>query len=99
MMLKYASMTLRSDREIVNLAVQINAFELRYASQELRGDRAVVELAFQSDPRALPLADEALQRDHVFMLPLIEQQPHLWTHLCDFVRNHDRDLALTAAKR
>lgn len=47
--LRFASERLRSDREVVQRAIQLNAHSILHASAELQSDREVVLAAIQSD--------------------------------------------------
>ena len=60
---KYASEDLKSDREFVLKAVNINGSVLEYASPELKADKEVVLVAVKNNERACKYASGGLQSD------------------------------------
>jgi len=93
--LKYVSKKVRSDRRIVNIAVQQCGLNLQYASVELRSDPNIVALAVKQVPSAAQYATDMLQADHKFMMTLIKESPSAFEWLSCSCRA-DPSLALAA---
>ena len=61
--LKFASSSIRSDRDIVMEAVKKDGGALKYASETLRNDRAIVMEAVKKSSSVLQFASETLRDD------------------------------------
>jgi hypothetical protein len=68
--LKFASDTLKADKEVVLHAVRNNGLALEFASETLRGDKEVVKAAFVSTGLSLQFADITLRKDEQFFIHL-----------------------------
>lgn len=72
--LKYASVELRQDKEVVLTAVQRYGYALQHASEQLQGDKDVVMLAVMQNGEALQFASEALQGDKDVVLEAVAEK-------------------------
>lgn len=68
MVLRYASDTLKNDRDVVLAAVQHNGMVLHYASANLRNDQDIVLAAVQQHGDALQYASDGLRNDQGVVL-------------------------------
>ena len=73
MMLRYASDTLKNDRDVVLAAVQHNGMVLHYASANLRNDQDIVLAAVQQHGDALQYASDGLRNDQGVVLVAVQQ--------------------------
>merc|ERR1712151_1257770 len=71
MLLQYATLELRGDRDIVLMAVNNNGLALQFAARELQSDFKVVMSAVRQNPGAVKYASKGLQRDDEIVLALV----------------------------
>ena len=71
--MKYVSVELRADRELVMAAVAQDGLALEYASEKLRADREVVWAAVMRDGHALEYASEKLRADRLLRWISVDQ--------------------------
>ena len=96
--LRYASLELQSDREVVLAAVQQYGGALKYASEELRADREVVVTAVRQYGDALWYASEALRADREVVLAAV-QQDGLALIYASVELQADREVVLAAVRQ
>lgn len=66
--MKYASVELMNDKEIVNIAVLNNGFVLEYASEILKCDIEIVKIAIKQNCLALQYTDSTLSQKKSYLL-------------------------------
>ena len=92
---RYASETLRNDRNVVLTAVAQNGYALQHASETLRNDDKVVLAAVAQNGYALEYASETLRNDRNVVLAAVAQDGRALMHASETLRN-DRKVVLTA---
>ena len=82
MVLRYASDTLKNDRDVVLAAVQHYGMVLHYASANLRNDQDIVLAAVQQHGDALQYASDGLRNDQGVVLVAVQQHGKNGAALC-----------------
>ncbi|KAG2375396.1 hypothetical protein C9374_010019 [Naegleria lovaniensis] len=96
--LYFLSQQLKSDKEVVVLAVKQNGASLGCASQELRKDKQVVLQAVQQNGLALQFASLMLKDDKEVVMAAVQQNGHALQH-ASFTLKLDREVVQSAVRQ
>jgi hypothetical protein len=88
---------LRSDRDVVLAAVQVDGHSLRYASEELKQDRSVVLAAVKESGMALQHAGEEPRKDREVVLSAVGCHSQALRYACAELRG-DQEVILRMLK-
>jgi hypothetical protein len=96
--LRDVSEELKSDRELVKVAVNANGLALGFASEHLRADKEIVLDAVKQNGSALYHAARQLRNDQEVVMIAVQQQGHALEDASLRLQN-DLDIVLTAVKQ
>ena len=84
--LKYASQSVRNDKDVVLPTIEAHPDDLRYASETIRGDKDIVQIAITNNIDNLSFASIKVLRDRKYMLELITDNPRAYKYVAHELR-------------
>ena len=79
--LKYASQSVRNDKDVVLPTIEAHPDDLRYASETIRGDKDIVQIAITNNIDNLSFASIKVLMDCKYMLELITDNPRAYKYV------------------
>jgi hypothetical protein len=96
--LKYASESLKNNKEVVLIIVDYFGCSLKYASESLRNDKEVVLAAITQSGAALKYASINLQNDRNIVFIAVNQEGYSLEYVSESLKD-DQEIVLVAIKR
>ena len=94
-LLKYASETLKNDKEVALAAVKKDGYAIIYLPEELKKDKEIVLEAIKSNGKTFKYASEELRNDRKFVLKAVKEDGEALMYASEALKN-DKKIVLAA---